>query len=153
MKKRETNCTNVDYKATKELAILLLADPTDTRSFEEKAKECGVTKVTLWRWRQDLDFLAKVNTKTTELVNAGRAEAMQCLVRCFRAGDRAAARDFLQVTNDIGSGTTVTTNVIQTNDSEYAKDLDTWQKNRGQKNRVQRKTNGSNGRTRNKVSG
>ena len=99
------------FTAQQILAIELLADPTDTRPVKEKAEEAGISAVTLWRWRKNNEFLAAMNQRTSELVNAGRAEAMQCLVRCFRGGDRAAARDYLQVTADIGSGVNVQTNV------------------------------------------
>ena len=109
-----TNCEKMELSAQDKHLAELLADPLDMRTQAEKAQEAGVHPATLYRRLKESDFILYVNKRTSELVPLGRPEAYRCLVKQFRKGDRAAARDYLQACGDIGSGgVNVTTNVVQ----------------------------------------
>jgi phage terminase small subunit len=110
----------------KHIAVLeLMADPTDTRTREEKATEAGISTVTLWRLLKKPEAIEYMTKRVLELIPTARAEAYQCLIAGIRKRDRASARDMLQALGDIGSGgTTIHNTLTQTNaehDEEYFK--------------------------------
>lgn len=106
----------MSLSAKQMLAVELLADPTNTDTHEQMAKQCKVHRHTFRKWRLlDKDFGAALDKRTTELVRAGRHEAYRCLMHLMRKNDRASAHTFLQACGDIGTGgSTQVVNVTQT---------------------------------------
>ena len=87
---------------------------TNTLNLDEIAKEAGVTRRTLYTWRQIPEWVAEAGRTTETTKNLIRGPALQCIMKAVLAGDTAAARTALQVTGDIGSGVQVHTSIYQT---------------------------------------
>lgn len=110
--------------SSKHRAILeLVADPSDTRTQQEKCAEVGISPVTLWRLLKKQTAVDYLNKRMYELLPTAKPEAYQCFVRELRKGNVYAARNLLQSTGDINTGGhTTNVSVTQTqaaNDEEY----------------------------------
>ena len=103
--------------------IEMLADPLDTRTHAEKAKEAGFSARTLYNVMKDPDAVRILRERTDLHIGFQRPAAYRCLIQNFREGDRASARDYLQSIGDIGTGGhTSNINVTQTNTDESLDD-------------------------------
>jgi hypothetical protein len=101
--------------------IELLADPTDTRNYEEKYAAVGVTRNGAWVWTKKKEYRDALRERTNELLTTARTAAIATLVREIKDGDTSAARIrasevLLRVTDDIGAHVSVQTNVTVQNE-------------------------------------
>jgi hypothetical protein len=115
--------------------IQLLADPSDTRTQAEKAKDAGFTVTYVPRLYHEKDFLEALHAKTTEMVAAKRPQVYGNLLRDSGKGDTAAGVAYLKGAGDIQGGVNVHTNVTQNNEGSFADRLQEAQAARSERAR------------------
>lgn len=104
-------------------AAQLCGDVLNTLSLEEIAGVLGITRKTLYAWRQKQEFILEQGKSTEATRSLIRGPAYQCIMKGILAGDVSAARTALQATGDIGSGVQVHTNIYQS-EKELANRID-----------------------------
>lgn len=74
------------------LYMSILADPNDKRTDEEVAKEVGVSRRTLWEWRQKDGFLDEAYKILEKNVKSHFNEIFDALITKAKQGDTQAAK-------------------------------------------------------------
>lgn len=100
--------TKWDAKQTQYMAIL--ADPTETRNDDEIAQDIGVSRQTLWNWRQLDGFCDEAYSILQRNISGRLGKVFAGLMQRASKGDSSAARLILEAIGKLkqqGGNTTV----------------------------------------------
>jgi len=74
------------------LYMVILADPFDERTEEEISKDIGVSRMTMWKWRQDEDFNAAAHDMLMKFLNGELRKVYKGLVKRAAQGEVEQAK-------------------------------------------------------------
>lgn len=79
----------------------MLSDPEDDQTDQDRAAELGVNRVTLYRWRRDPEFQARLAAQREAMTRAWRTQVRVALIRAALSGDVAAIRLFETLAGEV----------------------------------------------------
>ena len=82
-------------------AIILLSDPMHTYSNRYIAYACGVTRQSLYNWRNDPLFIQELDKEITKRKTSMRTEAYRHVYRWIRQGNKPMIKFYLKMTGDL----------------------------------------------------
>jgi len=104
-------------------------------TFEDTAKEVGVSRTTIWRWFKNKDFVSWLNSKKDELLNKSLMDRYRTAVRKARAGDFSFSKLLFEIQGEyIPRSESKVTNIYDGYENmtdeeiieEFRKDLDRY---------------------------
>jgi hypothetical protein len=99
-KRKQKSLTNLDLWRPNPRQILmveLLINPEDRRTKEDKCKEVGVKKQTLYNWLKKPEFVTYMNSQIDKYTNSELSEVWKALLLQCRRGNIEAIKLFFKM--------------------------------------------------------